>query len=151
MTQSKTIDPKQANAPETILTMELAGGPCCTPLEGLPMDEEQAEALAKSFKALGHPVRLQIVDILSRHSGEACVCDIESQFELSQPTISHHLRVLRNAGLVQYRQKGLWVYYYLDIDNLESLRLFLDHAVDEQVSRGPVGLAASVSERASTS
>jgi ArsR family transcriptional regulator len=77
------------------------------------------------FKALGHPVRLQIVELLSRFAGQACVCDVEDQFDLSQPTISHHLKILREAGLVVAEQRGLWVYYHLRPAALESLRLLL--------------------------
>ena len=64
-------------------------------------------------KALGHPVRLQIVDLLNRYGGRVCVCDIEGQFDLTQPTISHHLKVLREAGLVGFEPRGLWAYYFL--------------------------------------
>jgi ArsR family transcriptional regulator len=73
---------------------------------------EEAERLAAMLKALAHPVRLQIVDLLSRYGGQVCVCDIESQFSLSQPTISHHLKLLRQVGLIDCEQRGLWVYYY---------------------------------------
>lgn len=84
---------------------------CCGPLPGLRWSMEEAERLAGMLKALAHPVRLQIVEILSRLGGQVCVCDIESQFDLSQPTISHHLKVLRQAGLIDAQQRGVWVYY----------------------------------------
>lgn len=85
----------------------------------------RAAALAAAFKAIGHPVRLQILDILSRQPGQVCVCDIESQFDLSQPTISHHLRVLRKAGLVDSEQRGRWSYYFVCEEGLAPLRAFL--------------------------
>ncbi len=88
----------------------------------LRLSAPEAERLAAMFKALGHPVRLQIVDLLSRFGGQACVCDIESQFELTQPTISHHLRILREAGLIECERRGLWVYYFARRDSLGSLR-----------------------------
>lgn len=84
---------------------------CCGPLPGLRWSMEEAKQLAAMLKALAHPVRLQIVEILSRLGGQVCVCDIESQFDLSQPTISHHLKVLRQAGLIDAQQRGVWVYY----------------------------------------
>ncbi len=86
---------------------------CCGLPPSLRLSPAEADELAGMFKALGHPVRLQIVDLLSRFEGQVCVCDVESQFDLSQPTISHHLKILREAGLVQAEQRGLWVYYYL--------------------------------------
>lgn len=86
---------------------------CCNLAPSLRLLPAEADELAGMFKALGHPVRLQIVDLLSRFEGQVCVCDVESQFDLSQPTISHHLKILREAGLVQAEQRGLWVYYYL--------------------------------------
>jgi ArsR family transcriptional regulator, arsenate/arsenite/antimonite-responsive transcriptional repressor len=86
---------------------------CCGLPPSLRLLPAEADELAGMFKALGHPVRLQIVDLLSRFEGQVCVCDVESQFALSQPTISHHLKILREAGLVQAEQRGLWVYYYL--------------------------------------
>jgi ArsR family transcriptional regulator len=84
---------------------------CCGPLPGLRWSMEEAEQMAAMLKALAHPVRLQIVEILSRLGGQVCVCDVESQFDLSQPTISHHLKVLRQAGLIDADPRGVWVYY----------------------------------------
>ncbi|MBI3958927.1 MAG: helix-turn-helix transcriptional regulator [Chloroflexi bacterium] len=89
------------------------------------MAVESAENLAQLFKAISSPVRVQMLDILSRHAGEVCVCDIESQFALSQPTISHHLGVLRKAGLVQSEQRGLWAFYYVRPAALEQVRGWL--------------------------
>jgi len=86
---------------------------CCAPGPVLGMAVETAENLAHLFKAISSPVRVQMLDILSRHAGEVCVCDIENQFDLSQPTISHHLGVLRKAGLVQSEQRGLWAFYFV--------------------------------------
>lgn len=99
---------------------------CCELPPSLRLSSGEAEALAAMFKALGHPVRLQIVDLLSRFAGQVCVCDVESQFDLSQPTISHHLKILREAGLVASEQRGLWAYYYLRTEAMEQLRGVLD-------------------------
>lgn len=95
---------------------------CCTPDAALRLSAADAERLALLCKALGHPVRVQIVDMLSRYAGQACVCDVEAQFDLSQPTISHHLRTLREAGILGVEQRGLWAYYYVIPGALEPVR-----------------------------
>ncbi|MGW2207996.1 ArsR/SmtB family transcription factor [Streptomyces sp. NPDC001781] len=87
---------------------------CCPGLLTAPLDEGQAEELAKVFKALGDPVRLRLLSMIaSRAGGEVCVCDLTPAFELSQPTISHHLKLLRQAGLIDCERRGTWVYYRL--------------------------------------
>jgi ArsR family transcriptional regulator, arsenate/arsenite/antimonite-responsive transcriptional repressor len=92
-----------------VLTEALA---CCTPLSGEPMSASQAEQVAPLLKALADPVRLRLVSIvLSHDGGEACVCDLTPAFDLSQPTISHHLKVLHEAGLLDREKRGVWVYY----------------------------------------
>ena len=93
----------------------------------LRLSSAEAETLAATLKALGQPVRVQIVDLLSRYGGQVCVCDIERHFSLAQPTISHHLKVLREAGLLEAEQRGLWVYYRVRPDALLPLRHLLDH------------------------
>jgi len=98
---------------------------CCVPGPVLGMAAESAENLAHLFKAISSPVRVQMLDILSRHAGVVCVCDIESQFDLSQPTISHHLGVLRKAGLVASEQRGLWAFYYVRHATLEQVQDWL--------------------------
>lgn len=95
---------------------------CCTPDVTLRFSVGDAERLAMLFKALSHPVRVQIVDLLSRYAGQVCVCDIEGQFDLSQPTISHHLRTLREAGILGVEQRGLLAYYYVIPGALEPVR-----------------------------
>ncbi len=83
-------------------------------LVGEPIDEAAAAALAQVFKALGDPVRLRLVSLIgARQGGEICVCDLTSAFDLTQPTISHHLKVLREAGLIDSQRRGTWVYYRL--------------------------------------
>lgn len=93
--------------------MTLRSKTCASIPTELRLGAEQAAQLAALSKALSHPVRVQIVDILSRYGGEICVCDIERHFKLTQPTISHHLRVLREAGVIDGEQRGLWIYYRL--------------------------------------
>jgi len=77
------------------------------------LSEDEAVGQARLLKALADPTRLRILSLLSRHEGEVCVFEIVESFTLEQPTISHHLRILRDAGLVDCRKKGLWAYYYV--------------------------------------
>ena len=106
--------------------LTIAEGKTCAsiPTE-LRLSAEQAERIAALSKTLGHLVRVQIVDILNRYGGEVCVCEIERHFDLTQPTISHHLRVLREAGVIDGEQRGLWVYYHVQPGALDSLRELL--------------------------
>ncbi|WP_409472272.1 ArsR/SmtB family transcription factor [Streptomyces sp. HC307] len=88
-----------------------AGAPCCPPLAERPFTAEEAARTAKMFKALGDPVRLRLFSLVASHEGgEACVCDI-SDVGVSQPTVSHHLKKLREAGLLTSERRGTWVYY----------------------------------------
>ena len=95
---------------------ELGATPACTPsaLVAQPMDRGRAEVLAPLLKALADPVRLRLMSLIACHtSAEACVCDLTPAFELSQPTVSHHLKVLHEAGLVERERRGVWIYYRL--------------------------------------
>jgi|SRR3954451_8055077 len=102
-----------------------AGDPCCEPVVYPDVERAQAERMAAIAKALGDPVRLQLVDVLRKHAGKVCVCELVPLFELSQPTVSHHLKVLRDAGLVGSERRGLWAYYYVIPDALEELSEWL--------------------------
>ncbi|MGW9567043.1 ArsR/SmtB family transcription factor [Prescottella equi] len=85
---------------------------CCSPITREPLTSDWASDLARMFKALGDPVRLRMLSLIASHeNGESCVCDISPAFDLSQPTISHHLKVLREAGLLDCERRGTWVYY----------------------------------------
>src|SRR6185312_6005929 len=84
-----------------------AGEPCCEPVVYPDVEREHAERMAMAAKALGDPVRLQLVDVLRKHAGKVCVCELVPLFDLSQPTISHHLKVLRDAGIVGSERQGL--------------------------------------------
>lgn len=87
-------------------------GACCSPLTTEPLSQDWAGDLARMFKALGDPVRLRLLSIIASHDGgEACVCDLTPAFDLAQPTISHHLKVLREAGLLECERRGTWVHY----------------------------------------
>src|SRR5665811_444792 len=114
------------------INMELApktkrppGEPCCEPVVYPDVERQQAERMAKIAKALADPVRLQLVDVLRKHAGKVCVCELVPLFDLSQPTVSHHLKVLREAGIVDSERQGLWAYYYVTPDSLKELSAWL--------------------------
>jgi ArsR family transcriptional regulator, arsenate/arsenite/antimonite-responsive transcriptional repressor len=95
---------------------------CCSPLWAEPLSEEQAEQVVPLLKALAEPVRLRLMSLVASHEGgEACVCDLNDAFDLSQPTISHHLKVLHEAGLLDREKRGVWVYYRARTEALASL------------------------------
>lgn len=96
----------------------------CCGLARQPLDAAGAERIAPMFKALGDPVRLRLAALIASDD-EVCVCDLTSQFTLSGPTISHHLRVLREAGLVECERRGTWVYYRIRPEALGSLGALL--------------------------
>src|ERR1700724_1124177 len=95
---------------------------CCAPLSSEPLSHEQAERIAPLLKALADPVRLRLMSLVASHpGGEACVCDLNGLFALSQPTISHHLKVLHDSGLLDREKRGVWVYYRARTEALASL------------------------------
>ncbi|MQY35624.1 hypothetical protein SRB17_36040 [Streptomyces sp. RB17] len=101
-------------------------GACCEGLASAPLEDERAAELAKVFKALGDPVRLRLLSMIaSREGGEVCVCEMTPAFDLSQPTISHHLKLLRQAGLIDCERRGTWVYYWVLPGVLDQLAAFL--------------------------
>ena len=102
-----------------------AGEPCCEPIVYPDVQRREAERLAKVAKALGDPIRLQIVDVLRKHAGEVCVCELVPLFDVSQPTLSHHLKKLRDAGIVDSERRGLWAYYYVLPEALKELSSWL--------------------------
>ncbi|KZF11147.1 transcriptional regulator [Rhodococcus sp. EPR-157] len=104
-------------------------GECCSPLIREPLSIDWAGDLARMFKALGDPVRLRLLSLVASHEGgEACVCDISPEFDLSQPTISHHLKVLRESGLIDCERRGTWVYYWVLPAALQQLSAVLSAA-----------------------
>jgi ArsR family transcriptional regulator len=113
-----------------------ANGQCCDCQARPRLSDRRADAAADLFKALADPARLQILDILGQSAGQVCVCDLEGVVGLpdehtgqrpKQPTISHHLKVLRDAGLVGSEKRGLWVYYFVRRDRLAEARELLAH------------------------
>jgi ArsR family transcriptional regulator len=107
--------------------------PCCPPMATTPIPAETAVVLSPAFKALGDPIRLQLMSMIaSAPGGEICVCDLTPAFEISGPTISHHLKVLREAGLVDAERRASWVYYRARPGLMRQLAALL--TVDEAVS-----------------
>jgi ArsR family transcriptional regulator len=106
-------------------TKRAAGEPCCEPVVYPDVDRAHALRMAEVAKALGDPVRLQLVDVLRKHAGKVCVCELVPLFDLSQPTVSHHLKVLRAAGIVGSERQGLWAYCYVIPDALTGLSAWL--------------------------
>src|SRR6188508_1720853 len=98
-----------------------AGEPCCVPIAYPDVERADAERMAAVAKALADPIRLQLVDVLRKHAGKVCVCELVPLFEQSQPTISHHLKKLRDAGIVDSERRGLWAYYYVNPDSVQEL------------------------------
>ena len=102
-----------------------AGEPCCEPVVYPEVERQEAQRMATIAKALGDPVRLTLVDVLRKHAGKVCVCELVPLFDLSQPTLSHHLKKLRDAGIVDRERRGLWAYYYVEPEAMEELSAWL--------------------------
>jgi ArsR family transcriptional regulator, arsenate/arsenite/antimonite-responsive transcriptional repressor len=99
---------------------------CCSPLTRQPLSAEAAERITPLVKAIADPVRLRLLSLVASHAdGEACVCDLTDAFDLSQPTISHHLKVLHGAGLIDRDKRGVWVYYRINPEALSDLATLL--------------------------
>ena len=109
---------------------------CCSPLSREPLTQPQAEQIAPLLKALADPVRLRLLSLVASHDGgEACVCDLNDCFDLSQPTISHHLKVLHAAGLLDREKRGTWVYYRARPEALTDLAALLTPVAGPTSSR----------------
>ena len=102
-----------------------AGERCCEPVVYPEVERREAERMAAVAEALGDPIRLQLVDVLRKHAGRVCVCELVPLFDVSQPTLSHHLKRLREAGVVDSERRGLWAYYYVLPEALEELAAWL--------------------------
>ncbi|MBO0891301.1 MAG: helix-turn-helix transcriptional regulator [Acidothermales bacterium] len=99
---------------------------CRAPLVSEPLGEPEASAVAPLLKALGDPVRLRLVSLIACHEGgEACVCELTGAFELTAPTISHHLKVLREAGVIDAERRGTWIFYRINADVLARISTLL--------------------------
>ncbi len=111
-------------AASTLITL---AGPvaCCAPVRSDALDEAQAEGLARSFAALADPVRLRLLSFVTSSAGEVCACDLVEPSGRSQPTVSHHMKILVDAGLVAREKRGLWVWYRAVPAQLDALRSVL--------------------------
>ncbi|GLY43170.1 transcriptional regulator [Amycolatopsis sp. NBRC 101858] len=99
---------------------------CCAPLVREPLTQDQAVELSHLFKAMADPVRLRLLSLIASHAGgEACVCDLTDAFDLTGPTISHHLKVLRESGLITGDRRGTWIYYRVHPEVLTRLSAVL--------------------------
>ena len=114
----RTMTTATAPAPQPRLGTLSRPSECCDEVRPAALETDAARQHALRFKALADPHRLRVLALLAAQDGPLCVCDIEAQFDLSQPTISHHLRVLRESGFVTATRAGLWVYYALHQDGL---------------------------------
>jgi ArsR family transcriptional regulator len=124
---------KQDGAEEQVLARPAEVVGCCSPLAREPLSAEQSVDLARVFKAMGDPVRLRLLSLIASHAGgEACVCDLTGAFDLSGPTISHHLKVLREAGLITGERRGTWIYYRVHPELLAQLSAVLLPAAPDQ-------------------
>jgi ArsR family transcriptional regulator len=99
---------------------------CCAPLAAPTLDEEEALATAELFKALADPARVRIVNLLATSSEPVCACELYEPLELSQPTVSHHLKKLTDAGLLEREQRGKWAYFSLEREAVEKLAVVAD-------------------------
>jgi ArsR family transcriptional regulator len=109
-------------APTTLPLLE----ECCSPVAGRVLAQAEAETLATSLKAVADPVRLRLISLVAAHAdAEACVCDLTDPVGLSQPTVSHHLKILVDAGILTREQRGRWAYYRLVPDTLSTIARLL--------------------------
>jgi ArsR family transcriptional regulator len=102
-----------------------AGDVCCEPLVLPDVGPRQAQRLAELAKALSDPIRVQLVDVLRKAPGKVCVCELLPLFDVSQPTLSHHLKKLRDAEIVGVERQGLWAYHYVLPNALKELSTWL--------------------------
>ena len=116
MSTELTLAPKQKRP---------AGESCCEPVVYPGVSRVRVERMAKVAKALGDPIRLTLVDVLRKHAGKVCVCELVPLFDVSQSTLSHHLKKLRDVGIVDSERQGLWAYYYVNPEELKELSAWL--------------------------
>jgi ArsR family transcriptional regulator, arsenate/arsenite/antimonite-responsive transcriptional repressor len=126
----------------TPVELPRADTPCCAPLATAPLSADDAVVLSGRLKALADPARLRLMSLVLASPGqEACVCDLTEPVGLSQPTVSHHLRLLVEAGLLDREKRGRWSYYRAVPGALGALATVLDGAVRDEGALGPVGAA----------
>ncbi len=106
---------------DTVTAEERATG-CCNPNLAPRITADAAQQISDDLGILGHPIRLQILDMLAQRDGHVCVCDLEAALPVKQPTVSHHLKLLRTAGLIDCVRHGLWAYYFVRRNALAAMR-----------------------------
>lgn len=117
----------------TLVPVTTDRGACCSPLTEGVLGIEEAERLARTFKALGDPTRVRLLSLIAAaDGGEACICDLTTPVALSQPTVSHHMKVLVDAGLITREQRGKWAYYAVVNDALQALGTTLATTVESR-------------------
>ncbi|MBV1848715.1 ArsR/SmtB family transcription factor [Catellatospora tritici] len=116
--------------------VDVSTASCCVPMVAEPLSAEAATELSRGFKALGDPVRLRLLSLIAARAGaEVCVCDLTDAFDVTGPTISHHLKVLREAGLIDSERRGTWVYYWIIPSALGALSQLLDASTVTSTTR----------------
>ena len=109
------------------------GTRCCDGGPPARISPVQAQQISDDIQLFAHPIRLQILDILGQQAGQVCVCDLEAALPVKQPTVSHHLRLLREAGVIDCERHGLWAYYFLKRDAVAErwarMRKQIEHLV----------------------
>jgi ArsR family transcriptional regulator len=105
-----------------VINERTRGDRCCGTETRPKLSDVAARKLTGDLEILAHPVRLQLLEVLTRNEGRVCVCDLESAVPVKQPTVSHHLRLLREAGLIDFEKQGLWAYYFVNRKELGALR-----------------------------
>lgn len=99
---------------------------CCAPAITVTLNDAEAAQLADALSLLAHPIRLRLLAILARNAGHVCVCDLEAALPVKQPTVSHHLRLLRDGGLIEGERRGQWIYYAVRQEALATVQLLID-------------------------
>jgi ArsR family transcriptional regulator, arsenate/arsenite/antimonite-responsive transcriptional repressor len=112
---------------------ERTRGERCCDIEPPRVTLKDAYDYAADFDILAHPVRIQLLDVLARHGGKVCVCDLEASVPVKQPTVSHHLKLLRGAGLIHWEKRGLWSYYFIHKEAVNALRARIVNRLDSYV------------------
>ncbi|WP_322490083.1 metalloregulator ArsR/SmtB family transcription factor [Chloroflexus sp.] len=112
----------QSESP-TIAPTTISG--CCTPVFDVGLTDDEAAQLAEKLSLLAHPIRLRLLAILARNGGHVCVCDLEAALPVKQPTVSHHLRLLRDGGLIEGERRGQWIYYAVCHEELAAVQAAL--------------------------
>jgi ArsR family transcriptional regulator len=108
--------------PLRVLNERVKGERCCGTETRPQFSATAARQFTNDLEILAHPVRLQLLDVLVRNEGQVCVCDLEAAVPVKQPTVSHHLRLLREAGLIDCEKRGLWAYYFVNRQQLAAWR-----------------------------